>query len=59
MKAIRDIMAKTQNFDQKTLSLIADQIRKMKRIWIGGSIEKGMSRRRDAEAKIIEESLKV
>ena len=59
MKAIRDIMAKTQNFDQKTLSLIADQIRKMKRIWIGGSIEKGMSRRREAEAKIIEESLKV
>jgi len=29
----------------------------MKRIWLGGSIEKGMSRRRDAEAKIIEESL--
>jgi GH24 family phage-related lysozyme (muramidase) len=31
----------------------------MKRIWAGGSIEKGMSRRRDAEAKIIEDSLKV
>ncbi len=29
----------------------------MKRIWIGGGIEKGMSRRRDAEAKIIEEAL--
>ena len=29
----------------------------MKRIWIGGSIEKGMSRRRDAEAKIIEAAL--
>jgi hypothetical protein len=57
MKAIRDIMAKTQNFDEKTLFLIADQIRKMKRIWIGGSIEKGMSRRRDAEAKIIEKAL--
>jgi len=57
MKAIRDIMAKTQNFDEKTLAQIADQIRKMKRIWIGGSIEKGMSRRRDAEAKIIEEAL--
>jgi len=57
MKAIRDIMAKTENFDQKTLSQIADQIRKMKRIWIGGGIEKGMSRRRDAEAKIIEEAL--
>ena len=59
MKAIRNIMTRAQNFDEKTLSQIADQIRKMKRIWIGGSIEKGMSRRRDAEAKIIEESLKV
>ena len=57
MKAIRDIMARTHNFDEKTLSLIADQVRKMKRIWIGGSIEKGMSRRRDAEAKIIEQAL--
>ena len=57
MKSIRDIMAKTQTFDQKTLSLIAEQVRKMKRIWIGGAIEKGMSRRRDAEAKIIEQSL--
>lgn len=57
MKAIRDIMAKTQNFDEKTLSQIADQIRNMKRIWRGGSIEKGMNRRRDAEAKIIEEAL--
>ena len=59
MKAIRDIMARSQNFDQKTLSQIADQIRKMKRILMGGSIEKGMSRRRDAEAKLIEESLNV
>jgi len=57
MKAIRDIMARTVNFDEKALSQISDQIRKMKRIWIGGSIEKGMSRRRDAEAKIIEEAL--
>ena len=57
MKAIRDIMAKTENFDEKTLSQIADQVRKMKRIWIGGAIEKGMTRRRDAEAKLIEEAL--
>jgi len=57
MKSIRDIMLKSQNFDEKILAQIADQIRKMKRIWIGGSIEKGMSRRRDAEAKIIEEAL--
>jgi len=57
MKAIRDIMVKTNNFDEKILSQIADQIRAMKRIWTGGSIEKGMSRRRDAEAKLIEEAL--
>ena len=56
MKAIRDIMAKTSVFNEKTLSQISDQIRSMKRIWIGGSIEKGMSRRRDAEAKLIEEA---
>jgi len=59
MKLIRDGMAITNAFDQKALSFIANQIRNMKRIWIGGSIEKGMSRRRDAEAKLIEESLSV
>jgi len=59
MKLIRDGMAITSTFDQKALSFIANQIRNMKRIWIGGSIEKGMSRRRDAEAKLIEEALKV
>jgi hypothetical protein len=57
MKSIRDIMAKNSDFDEKILFQIAEQVRKMKRIWIGGSIEKGMSRRRDAEAKIIEEAL--
>jgi len=59
MKLIRDGMAITTIFDQKALSFIANQIRNMKRIWIGGSIEKGMSRRRDAEAKLIEESIKI
>jgi hypothetical protein len=57
MKLIRDGMKITNTFDQKALTFIANQIRNMKRIWIGGSIEKGMSRRRDAEAKLIEESL--
>jgi hypothetical protein len=57
MKLIRDGMKLVSNYDQKALSFIANQIRNMKRIWIGGSIEKGMSRRRDAEAKLIEESL--
>ena len=59
MKLIRDGMRITNTFDQKALTFIANQIRSMKRIWIGGSIEKGMSRRRDAEAKLIEDSLKV
>jgi GH24 family phage-related lysozyme (muramidase) len=59
MKLIRDGMKITNTFDQKALSFIANQIRNMKRIWAGGSIEKGMNRRRDAEAKLIEESLKV
>jgi hypothetical protein len=59
MKLIRDGMQLVSIYDQKALSFIANQIRNMKRIWISGSIEKGMSRRRDAEAKLIEESLKV
>ena len=59
MKNIYNIMFKVEKFDNKTLSQIAEQIRSMKRIWIGGGIEKGMSRRRDAEAKLIEESLNV
>ena len=59
MKLIRDGMKLVSVYDQKALTFIANQIRNMKRIWIGGSIEKGMSRRRDAEAKIIEESLNV
>jgi len=59
MKLIKDGMSITTNYDQKALSFIANQIRNMKRIWMGGSIEKGMSRRRDAEAKLIEDSLKV
>ena len=57
MKLIRDGMKLVLVYDQKALTFIANQIRNMKRIWIGGSIEKGMSRRRDAEAKLIEESL--
>ena len=59
MKLIRDGMKLVSVYDQKALTFIANQIRNMKRIWIGGSIEKGMSRRRDAEAKLIEESLNV
>lgn len=57
MKSIYDIMNKNETFNKDALKQIADQIRSMKRIWMGGSIEKGMTRRRDAEAKLIEESL--
>jgi len=57
MKLIRDGMKLVSVYDQKALTFIANQIRNMKRIWAGGSIEKGMSRRRDAEAKLIEEAL--
>ena len=59
MKLIRDGMRITNTFDQKSLTFIANQIRNMKRIWAGGSIEKGMNRRRDGEAKLIEDSLSV
>jgi len=59
MKLIRDGMKLVSSYDQKALTFIANQIRSMKRIWAGGSIEKGMNRRRDAEAKLIEQSFVV
>jgi GH24 family phage-related lysozyme (muramidase) len=40
---------------KKDVKGIADQIPQMKRIWVGTSIEKGIARRRDAEAGLIEE----
>lgn len=46
MRAIRDLVP------QKDYPGIADQLRKMKRIWKGTDIEKGMNRRRDAEAEL-------
>ena len=50
MRAIRDLVRK------KDVNGIGDQIRQMKRIWEGTSIAKGIGRRRDAEADLIEES---
>lgn len=47
MRAIRDLVP------QKDYAGIADQLRKMKRIWKGTDIEKGMNRRRDAEADLV------
>ncbi|MBE9120361.1 peptidoglycan-binding protein [Tychonema sp. LEGE 07199] len=50
MRAIRDLVRK------KDVKGIAEQIREMKRIWVGTSIATGINRRRDAEAALIEES---
>ena len=50
MLAIRDLVPK------KDVKGIADQIRQMKRLWVGTSIEQGIARRRDAEADLVEES---
>ena len=50
MRAIRDLVPK------KDVKGIPDQIRQMKRIWVGTPIARGMNRRRDAEAALIEES---
>ena len=50
MRAIRDLVP------NKDVKGIVDQIQQMKRIWVGTSIARGMNRRRDAEAALIEES---
>ncbi len=47
MRAIRDLMPAKDYIE------IASQIRLMKRLWLGTSIERGMSRRRDAEADLV------
>lgn len=51
MRVVRDLVTK------KNVKKIAEQIRKMKRIWLGTSIENGMTRRREAEADLIEQSV--
>ncbi|NJK73161.1 MAG: hypothetical protein HC942_02050 [Microcoleus sp. SU_5_6] len=50
MRAIRDLVPR------KDVGGIANQIRQMKRIWEGTSIARGMNRRREAEADLIEEA---
>jgi GH24 family phage-related lysozyme (muramidase) len=47
MRTIRDLVL-NEDYER-----IADQIRSMKRLWVGTSIELGMSRRRDAEANLV------
>lgn len=49
MRHIRDYDVPRQDY-----SGIAQDIRSMKRLWRGTEIEHGMSRRRDAEAKLVE-----
>lgn len=51
MRAIRELVS------AKDYREIARQIRLMKRLWRGTSIERGMSRRRDAEADLVLSSL--
>lgn len=48
MREIRDFVP------SGNLKVIAEQIRSMKRLWIGTSIENGMCRRREAEARLVE-----
>jgi hypothetical protein len=50
MRNIRDLVPK------KDLKGIAEQIRAMKDLWKGKKIEKGMARRREAEAVLIEKA---
>jgi GH24 family phage-related lysozyme (muramidase) len=47
MRAIKDLVP------HKDYAGIAQQFRQMKRLWMGTDIEKGMSRRRDAEADLV------
>jgi len=51
MRAIRELVP------NKAYEQIAQEIRSMKRLWIGTKNEKGLSRRRDAEADLVLMSL--
>jgi GH24 family phage-related lysozyme (muramidase) len=50
MRAVRDAVAR------KDLQEIADQIRAMKRLWVGQDLD-GLLRRRDAEADLVESTI--
>jgi GH24 family phage-related lysozyme (muramidase) len=50
MRAVRDAVA------EKDLQEIADQIRAMKRLWVGQDLD-GLLRRRDAEADLVESTI--
>jgi GH24 family phage-related lysozyme (muramidase) len=53
MRNIRDLVPK------KDLKGIAEQIRAMKDLWKGTTIEEGMALRRDAEAALVEQAAKI
>lgn len=49
MRTIRDVCLPAQD-----RNCVAREIRAMTRLWVGGSIERGMTRRRNAEAELAE-----
>lgn len=51
MRLIREMVPR------QDLPGIAEQLRNMKRLWVGTSVERGLSRRRDAEAALLEGAL--
>lgn len=51
MAAIKDLIA------EKDYTEISRQLEAMKRVWVGTTIEAGMSRRRDAEAALVRTAL--
>lgn len=65
MRSIHELLADWSERDaaDRTAKLpalaaaIAAQFRHMKRIWIGTDIERGMTRRREAEARLVESSV--
>jgi GH24 family phage-related lysozyme (muramidase) len=50
MRAIRDAVSK------KDLQAIANQLRAMKRLWVGKNMD-GLLKRRDAEADLVESAM--
>lgn len=49
MRAIRDVCLPAQNWP-----CVASELRSMNRLWVGSTIENGMRRRREAEARLVE-----
>lgn len=54
MRELRDALADTLLLMPDLLARIADRLRAMKRLWIGTEVSAGLSRRREAEARLVE-----